>query len=143
MRGADVYTLIESRMEDLEIDDAVDASQRWRLDDGQADDSNVRPDYTWELVQGQFTPSRTFDARTVRSVLQIRAYFVDGPGTGRRMLAAGERVTAMLRGLRDSDNYPHFWGVAEVGDWVPAEDDVPGQLVCTVDFACTYNLTGI
>ena len=143
MRGEELQDLIITGVEGIEPDDLAKFGDCFSYDDdGESDDGNVKPDRVFELIQGPLKASVTFEARTVTTVFELRFYYADGPKLRRRIISDGERVLAWLRGIGAS-LHSDFFGCSEIGDWVPAEDDVPGQIVCAVSFAATYNLTGI
>ncbi len=140
MRAYEVQDIVVARVEALTVDFAATASDRLRYDPDQTDDE-VRPDGTFLLEQGQLAPSTTIVPGTMRMALRIRAFFVDGPEVGKRIVSVGERILAMLPAITGED-HPDIMGVAAVGEWIPQQSRrVPHQVVCTVDFIVSYRLT--
>lgn len=142
MRGYELQQLLVTGVEGIAVDDKTSVADKFRHDPGESDDGNVKPDRVFELVQGQIKPSFTFEARTVTSVFELRFYYADGPRLAKRLISDGERVLCWLRGI-GAAMHADIFGCSEIGDWIPAADDVPGQIVCVVSFAVTYSLTGI
>lgn len=142
MRGAQLQALIVAGIEALEVDDKAVDSDKFRHDEGQSDDGNVKPDRVFELIQGQVSPNTMYGAQALRTVFELRFYYADSSRLASRLISDAERVLTYLPTI-GAAMHPDCYGCGELGDWIPAEDEVPGQIVCVVSFAVFYSLTGV
>lgn len=142
MRGEDLQDLMIAGIDGLTVDSPADAADHFRHDAGQTDDGNRRPDRTWQLLQGQLSLGAGFNQRTMRAVFEGWFYYAESDKTAARIIADGERVLCFLPTINGL-MHPDIVGCSEIGDWVPQEDDVAGQIVCKVSWAVTYMVTGV
>lgn len=140
MRLTTLQDLIAAGVSALPVDDAATSADVHTRNEGESDQGQPRPEWSFDLLQGQIRPTTTFEARTLTSVFELRFYFADGPRTAVRIASVGERVLCFLPTINGA-MHPEIDGCGEIGDWVPSEDDVTGQIVCAVSFAVTYHLT--
>jgi len=140
MRGHELQAIVIARLEALTVDFSAHSGDRLRHDPDQTADE-VRPERTFLLEQGQLEPSTTIVPGTLRTAMRLRAFYVDGPDVGKRIISDGERVLVMLPSISGND-HADIHGVAALGEWIPQQSRrVPAQIECTVDFIVSYRLT--
>lgn len=142
MRGEELQELIIAGIDGLSVDLKAVVTDKFRHDAGQVDDGNVRPDRSWQLVQGQLSLGSGFNQRTMRSVFEGWFYYSESDKTAPRIISDGERVLCFLPTI-GAAMHPDIVGCTDIGDWIPSEDDVTGQIVCKVSWAVTYMVTGV
>lgn len=140
MRADELDPIIIARIEALTPPGAGAANVKFLHDADYADEA-TRPEFTFQLLEGHLSPSQTFAPLTITTFFQLRMFFVNAPTLRNIARRAGELVMTSLYGLGRLD-HQDCHGISEMGDWVPT-DGVEGQVVCELDFAVTYTLTGV
>lgn len=137
MRGHECHDLIKTAVEAIVPDFRADAADRFVFDDDESSEE-ARPQRACLFIQGQLRPPGTMTGGNTRAAGRIEVYYADTPQIGVVVLSDGEQMMRTLRGLGRAQ-HPDFYGIVELGDWVPEARD--GQVVASIDFVWAYNLT--